>query len=36
MESQIEVTDGYKVSDLGEVYSTETDKILKKQVYPVY
>lgn len=30
MESWIEVIDGYKVSNLGEVYSTKTNKILKK------
>ena len=30
MESWIEVIDGYKVSNLGEVYSTRTNKILKK------
>lgn len=29
MESWIEVIDGYKVSNLGEVYSTKTNKILK-------
>ena len=30
MESWIEVIDGYKVSNLGEVYSTRTNKVLKK------
>lgn len=30
MESWIEVIDGYKVSNPGEVYSTKTNKILKK------
>ena len=30
MESWIEVIDRYKVSNLGEVYSTRTNKVLKK------